>query len=45
MLSAHPEMLRDLQEFYGTEDLYDIHEVMVIDARNRRLAREWEEKR
>ncbi len=31
--------MRDLDEHYGTEDLYDLVEVVEVNARNAELAR------
>lgn len=31
--------LRDLDEWYGTEDLYDMLEMIVVEARNSEMMR------
>lgn len=36
VVSGHPEMLHQLDSVLGSEDLYDLFEVIVIDAKNRR---------
>jgi len=36
VVSGHPEMLNQLDTVLGTEDLYDLVEVLAVDARNRR---------
>jgi len=37
VLIRRPEMLHGLQTIYGTEDLYNLLEVMAVDAHNQRL--------
>lgn len=39
MISAGKATLAELDEVLGVEDLYDIIEVMRVDAHNRRLVR------
>lgn len=38
VVSARMATLRELQEHYSLEDLYDMVEVMIVDAHNRRVA-------
>jgi hypothetical protein len=37
-VSSGKATLRELQEFYSVEDLYDLIEVLSVDGYNRRLA-------
>ena len=37
VISAHPELIGPLSRDLGTEDLWDIIEVMRVDAHNRRV--------
>ncbi|WP_225596841.1 transcription elongation factor GreA [Achromobacter sp. ACM04] len=34
MISRHPGLLHDLQSVYGAEDLYNLLEVIAVDAHN-----------
>ncbi|WP_233564570.1 transcription elongation factor GreA [Achromobacter sp. K91] len=34
MISRHPGLLHDLQSVYGAEDLYNLLEVIAVDANN-----------
>lgn len=34
--SGHPEMFHDLSGELGVEDLFDLVEIVLVDARNRR---------
>jgi hypothetical protein len=36
--SGHPEMMHQLDTVLGTEDMYDLIEIMVVDASNRHEA-------
>lgn len=40
VISRHPALLRDLQTVYGAEDLYNLLEVIAVDAHNRRVLSE-----
>ncbi len=40
VISRHPHMLHDLQTVYGSEDLYNLLEVIAVDAHNRRVLSE-----
>ncbi|RIJ02280.1 transcription elongation factor GreA [Achromobacter sp. K91] len=34
VISRHPGLLHDLQSVYGAEDLYNLLEVIAVDANN-----------
>ncbi len=38
--SRHPALLHDLQAVHGAEDLYNLLEVIAVDAHNRRVLSE-----
>jgi len=40
VISRNPALLRDLQTVYGAEDLYNLLEVIAVDAHNRRVLSE-----
>ncbi|WP_217284686.1 transcription elongation factor GreA [Achromobacter mucicolens] len=40
VISRHPGLLHDLQSVLGTEDLYNLLEVIAVDAHNRRVLTE-----
>ncbi|MBC9904847.1 transcription elongation factor GreA [Achromobacter xylosoxidans] len=40
VISRHPGLLHDLQTVYGAEDLYNLLEVIAVDAHNRRVLAE-----
>ena len=40
LVSKRMATLRDLQEFYGTQDIYDMLEIVAIDAHNDSIMRE-----
>jgi len=40
VISAGKATLRELEEFYSTEDVYDLMEIIIVDATNREIAQE-----
>ena len=40
MISADKATLLELQDVYGLEDMYDLIEILMVDAHNRRIANE-----
>ena len=40
MISSGKATLAELQSVYGLEDMYDLIEVLMVDAHNRRIANE-----
>jgi hypothetical protein len=45
VISSGKATLVELQTVLGLRDLYDIIEVLAVDAENQRLIHEWHEKR
>ncbi|WP_310735959.1 transcription elongation factor GreA [Ralstonia pickettii] len=40
VLSSRHANLRELQTFYGQEDLHDLLEIIIVDSHNERVAME-----
>lgn len=40
VISAGMATLRELDEYYGTQDMYDLLEIIAVDAHNRRVFQE-----